>query len=164
LITILRASQRVGRPASGIFSFVSATLNKEYNILEISEFPNLSFCSGTEGDRPHSHWRFLRHTRHILCLFKWCVFTKHTTSGRPIDSFVSARGIISQNSSLSQPPQEFILMQMMKWVDIGMVAVTWSTQVKAPTISNCFSLVAFDVEVDLDPVDEVGEEEVGRSM
>jgi hypothetical protein len=40
----------------------------------------------------------------------------------------------------------------------------WSTQVKATTISNCFSQVGFGVQVNLDPVDEVGEEEVGRSM
>jgi hypothetical protein len=77
-------------------------------------------------------------------------------------------GSISQNSSLSQPPQEFILMQMVKWIDLGMVAATWikpwSPQVKATTISNCFSLVALDVQVDLDLVDEIGEEEVGRSM
>jgi hypothetical protein len=57
--------------------------------------------------------------------------------------------------------------QLVKWIDIGMavtwIKISWSTQVKAATISNCFSQVGLGVQVNLDPVDEVGDEEVGRS-
>jgi hypothetical protein len=45
---------------------------------------------------------------------------------------------------------------------IGLIETSWSTQVKATTISDCFSQVGFGVQVNLDPVDEVGEEEVGN--
>jgi hypothetical protein len=49
--------------------------------------------------------------------------------------------------------------QLVKWIDIGMAVITWIktswiTQVKATTISNCFSQVGFGVQVNLDPVDE----------
>jgi hypothetical protein len=58
-------------------------------------------------------------------------------------------------------------METGEWIDIGMatwIKTSWITQVKVTTRSNCFFQVGFGVQVNLDPVDEVGEEEDGRSM
>jgi hypothetical protein len=50
--------------------------------------------------------------------------------------------------------------QLVKCIGLAVTSIktSWSTQVKATIVSDCFSQVGFCVQVNLDPVDEVDEE------